>query len=131
MTQPDPPQPWVQHHTSPQPQYQYPPPPYGYPMHPYQQQQWAPQPATSGMSTAGMVLGIVSISLVVLMWNLPAAAGIIPGTVAVVGLILSIVGSNTDIKHRAPTGRATAGIVCSAITLLLVVVALVSIATDA
>lgn len=118
MTQPhDPNQPpsagqWQQY---PQQQWQQPyptqyPPPYGY--------GYPQPPKPSGMSIAGMVLGITSLALCFL------PIGFLPLITAIVGLPLAIIGGNQDRRSGTKTGMATAGIVCSAIALLLGILAI-------
>jgi hypothetical protein len=62
-----------------------------------------------GLNIASMVLGIISL---VLLWAW--GIGIIP---AIVGLVLGIVGKGKSREVGAPTGMATAGIVCSIVAL--------------
>lgn len=72
----------------------------------------------NGMATAAMVLGIVGL---VLIW-LPIVSiiGIIAG---VVGLVLGIIALRRANAGGGKRGQAIAGIVCSAITVVLFVIA--------
>ncbi len=79
------------------------------------------QPSTSvpgkGLGIASMVLGIVSlVFFCVLYLAIPCA---------IVGIILGIVSRNQAKKAGAPTGMSTAGIVCSAIALGILVIVLI------
>lgn len=81
-----------------------------------QSQPNAPVPG-KGLGIASMVLGIVSLALFCFLY--------IAIPCAVVGIILGIVGYNQAKKVNAPKGMATAGIVCSAIALGILVIALI------
>lgn len=77
------------------------------------------QPKTTipgrGLGIASMVLGIVSLALFCVVYlAIPCA---------IVGIILGIVGRNQAKKAGAPTGMATAGIICSSIALGIVIIA--------
>ncbi|MBQ7416075.1 MAG: hypothetical protein IJW14_03435 [Oscillospiraceae bacterium] len=104
-----------------QPPYQQPP----YQQFPYQQngyqqppyQQAAPVPG-KGLGIAGMILGIISLVFC-------CCTEYISIPCAVVGLILSIIGLSSAKKAGMKNGCAVAGIVCSAISLVLVTIALV------
>lgn len=85
-------------------------------------QQQAPQ--KKGMAIAGMILGIGSIILFWLSW--------IALIIGIVGLVLSIIGLNKAKKDPANyggRGMAIAGIICSVIGILIVVIMLVFLAT--
>ena len=79
------------------------------------------QPSASvpgkGLGIASMVLGIVSLVLFCFLY--------IAIPCAIVGIILGIVSRNQAKKAGAPTGMSTAGIVCSAIALGILVIVLI------
>jgi len=88
----------------PPPQYPPPPPPgYGPPGYPYRPPGQYPG---KGLCIASMVLGICSLCI--------PYAGL---ATAIVGLVLGIMGRNKAMEVGAPTGMATAGIVCSIVGL--------------
>lgn len=100
----------------------YPPQP-----HPHQYQQPVPYPQPhygyrasghNGLSTAGMTLGIVSLVTCFVPF------GLLPAVIALVGLPISCVGRSNARNTGAPTSRATAGIVCTIITLIIAAIAL-------
>jgi hypothetical protein len=64
-----------------------------------------------GLNIASMVLGIIS--LVLMFWA--GGIGVIP---AIIGLVLGVVGKDKSREVGAPTGMATAGIVCSIVALV-------------
>jgi hypothetical protein len=64
-----------------------------------------------GLNIASMVLGIISLLLMFWAWGI----GVIP---AVIGLVLGVVGKGKSREVGAPTGMATAGIVCSIVALV-------------
>lgn len=107
--QPYPPPQWQQYPP------QYPTQGYGYPGYPMPPQ----RPRQSGLSVAGMVLGIVSLALGLL------PVGFLPAITALVGLPLACVGHTRDNRSGAPTGVATAGMACSSIALVVWLVAIV------
>lgn len=65
----------------------------------------------NGMAIASMVLGIISLSILVLTW----------GYLSIVSLILSIIGLPLGVVARKaqPSGKATAGIVLNIIALAI------------
>ncbi len=94
-------------HTGPWPQPYGHPQPYGngYPLS-------AQSPGASGMSIAGMVLGIVS---------LVAPIRLLAVITALVGLPLAATGNGVDKRRGAKNGKAVAGVVCNVLTLAFAV----------
>ena len=108
---PQPPPP-PQGYAPPPPGYQPPPPPPGY--QPPPQQGYYGKPAVipgKGQSMAAMILGIASLTV--------AAALGFGFITAIIGLILGIIGRKKSSAAGAPTGMATAGIILSAIAIVL------------
>jgi len=64
-----------------------------------------------GMSIAGMVLGIIGLAFCWL------STLFFPIACAIVGLILSVIGMRKSKEAGFPTGMATAGLVCSVVSL--------------
>jgi hypothetical protein len=92
--------------TPPQPP---PPPPPAPPGHGAPQQQGNP-----GIAVAGFVVGLIGL---LISWLF--VVGLI---VCVIGLILSIMGRRQAVERGAPTGLATAGLVCSIVGLVIAVI---------
>lgn len=92
----------------------YPPPPYGW----HQQE----PPKHSGMATAGMVLGIVSLSLTLSSLLVPLVL------TTVIGLTLSIIARATVVPGRDLTGFALAGIICNSFAAAIVILIFIGIA---
>ena len=69
-----------------------------------------------GLSVAGLVLGICSVvvGLIINGW-----VGLICG---IIGIVLSVMGRNKAKAAGAPTGMATAGLVCSIIATAIIAV---------
>ena len=76
-----------------------------------------------GFSVSSMILGIVGL---VFVWLPPLSL-----VVSVVGLILGIVGKKKSGAVGAPSGMATAGIVCSIIVLVIWCLVIVSVIVGA
>ena len=74
-----------------------------------------------GLSTASMVLGIVSLVI-----SLPSF-GTLGITTAIIGLILGIIGRKNAKEAGALTGTATAGIILSIVGMVLSVIIIISI----
>ncbi|MEY7970571.1 hypothetical protein AB8O38_01075 [Saccharomonospora xinjiangensis] len=92
----------------------------GYPGHPF-----APQPQKpSGLSFAGMILGLVAIAFLLLALIVPLL-GFVSLPAAVVGIVLSSVGGAQDNRSGVGHGMATAGVICSFLPLLLFFIGLV------
>lgn len=91
------------------------------PQQPVQPQQPMPQPTGSipgrGLGIASMVLGIISLVFFCTIY--------LPIPCAIVGIILGIVGRNQAKASGAPTGMATAGIICSSISLGLALITII------
>lgn len=82
---------------------------------PYPQvQESAPGPAKNGIGTAGFVVGLIG-----LIFSPIPLIGVVAWPLVIVGLVLSIVGFNRARKGAPNKGLSIAGIVCSAIGLLL------------
>ena len=121
-TGPDqPPDPWSvrppestpqDHPTAPPPGYQPAPPPPGYPSG--QSGYAQPRPASNGVATASLVLGIVGLIPVI---------GLLP---AIIGLILGFVGLGRARRGAGKRGLAIGGLVCSLLGIALSGVVLVA-----